>query len=503
MWRVPRAEGDGGTRCRPQLAGRPGNRGNRVVTGNRRSLLLNVLGFLAPNFLGFMVFTLVPVVLSFFMALTNWSLKPSVEFEFLGLRNYGDLLGVTPAGGTQGGVFAAYALSAGAMCVGLIAAFWANVARWKGAKLGGAIIASLGLAAAAAGLIGRAGHGQIIAGSIAVVFGLASMVRDDGHWRPGRGVLPALVLVAGAVGLWLLSKPMWQSYEPRDVRFWHYLYNTLYLMLGIPFAIGGALALALLVNERLDVGPRRGRIVVSLLCVACAPLTTLVIAALGHPDMGLLGGVLWIIAALGVAFNVVSFRTIFYLPTFTAGVALMILWKALYNPETGPINLGLARVFHALGWNIEPPKWLASVMWAKPALIIMGIWTAMGGTTMLLYLAALSNVPKALLEAARVDGAGAWARFRYVTWPQLAPTTFFVSVMATIGGLQGGFEQARVMTNGGPAGATTTLSFYIYTKAFQELDLGYAAAISWVMFALIFIGTAINWRFGKGLETEI
>jgi multiple sugar transport system permease protein len=142
------------------------------------------------------------------------------------------------------------------------------------------------------------------------------------------------------------------------------------------------------------------------------------------------------------------------------------------------------------------------VTWAKPALMLMGIWTAMGGTTMLLYLAALSNVPKELLEAAHVDGAGAWARFRHVTCPQLAPTTFFVSVMATIGGLQGGFEQARVMTNGGPAGATTTLSFYIYTKAFEELDLGYAAAISWVMFALIFIGTAANWRFGRGLETE-
>jgi multiple sugar transport system permease protein len=134
--------------------------------------------------------------------------------------------------------------------------------------------------------------------------------------------------------------------------------------------------------------------------------------------------------------------------------------------------------------------------------MFMGLWTAAGGMNMLLYLAALSNVPKDLLDAAEVDGAGAWKRFRHVTWPQLAPTTFFISIMAVIGGLQGGFEQARVMTAGGPAGSTTTLSYYIYTKGFTELDLGYAAAISWVLFAVIFIATAINWRFGRELEVE-
>jgi len=99
-----------------------------------------------------------------------------------------------------------------------------------------------------------------------------------------------------------------------------------------------------------------------------------------------------------------------------------------------------------------------------------------------------------------VDGAGAWARFSHVTWPQLAPTTFFISIMSIIGGLQGGFDQARVMTGGGPAGSTTTLSYYVYNKAFQDLDLGYAAAISWVLFAVIFVATAINWRFGRELE---
>jgi len=80
--------------------------------------------------------------------------------------------------------------------------------------------------------------------------------------------------------------------------------------------------------------------------------------------------------------------------------------------------------------------------------------------------------------------------------------TFFITIMSIIGGLQGGFDQARVMTNGGPAGSTTTLAYYIYTKAFQDLDMGYAAAISWVLFLVVFVATALNWKFGKGLETE-
>jgi multiple sugar transport system permease protein len=140
------------------------------------------------------------------------------------------------------------------------------------------------------------------------------------------------------------------------------------------------------------------------------------------------------VAALGFAFDVIAFRTLFYLPTFTAGVALMILWKALYNPQTGPINAGLRALGAAFGMQIEGPQWLADVEWAKPALILMGVWMGVGGTNMLLYLAGLSNVPRELLDAASVDGAGGWARFRHVTWPQLAPTTFFIAIMSIIGG---------------------------------------------------------------------
>jgi multiple sugar transport system permease protein len=113
---------------------------------------------------------------------------------------------------------------------------------------------------------------------------------------------------------------------------------------------------------------------------------------------------------------------------------------------------------------------------------------------MLLYLAALSNVPQELHEAAQIDGAGKWATFRHVTWPQLAPTTFFIVIMSVIGGLQGGFEQARVLTQGGPAGITTTLAYYIYNKAFLEFQIGYASAVAWVLFMLIFAFTLVHWK---------
>ena len=207
------------------------------------------------------------------------------------------------------------------------------------------------------------------------------------------------------------------------------------------------------------------------------------------------------------------FRTIFYLPSLSMGVATFILWQKMYNPETGPINTFLTWLFDTgvanqlerlVGWwqNVpdyafKPPEWLQDPNWAKPALIFMGVWGAIGSNTMLLYLAALSNVPGELYEAADVDGASRWQRFWSVTWPQLAPTTFFVVIMGCIGGLQGGFEQARVMTNGGPAESTTTLSYYLFLEAFESNEMGYGCAIAWVLFGMVFVLTMINWRFGS------
>lgn len=151
--------------------------------------------------------------------------------------------------------------------------------------------------------------------------------------------------------------------------------------------------------------------------------------------------------------------------------------------------------------GLQPPDWLLSSRWAKPALVIMGIWLAIGGGNMLLYLAGLSNIPQSLYEAAAIDGATGWQRFINVTWPQLAPTTFFIVIMSTIGGLQGGFEQALVMTEG--KADTIVLTYYLYNLAFtDDFQLGLASAVAWVMFAMIFAMTAFNFRFGSRLTNE-
>ena len=165
------------------------------------------------------------------------------------------------------------------------------------------------------------------------------------------------------------------------------------------------------------------------------------------------------------------------------------------------VVLGLGQVAGALPQlaadGLQAPEWLADYHWAKPAIMIMGFWAAIGSNHMLLYLAGLSNIPQDLYEAAEIDGASGPQRFWHVTWPQLAPVPFFIVVMSVIRGLQGGFEMARTMTQGGPAGATTTLSYYVYTEGFETGRLGYASAVAWTLFALIFAVTLFNWKFGN------
>ena len=116
---------------------------------------------------------------------------------------------------------------------------------------------------------------------------------------------------------------------------------------------------------------------------------------------------------------------------------------------------------------------------------------------MILYIAGLTNIPRELYEAAEIDGANRWNRFWHVTWPQLAPVTFFIVVMSVIGGLQGGFEMARAMTQGGPAGSTTTLSYFVYIEGFESGRLGYASAVVWVLFAMVMFMTLLNFKFGN------
>ncbi|MEX2607973.1 MAG: sugar ABC transporter permease [Kiritimatiellia bacterium] len=172
----------------------------------------------------------------------------------------------------------------------------------------------------------------------------------------------------------------------------------------------------------------------------------------------------------------------------------------------GFMFLGLGNVLYALPEMAEtgltPPEWLTDYNWAKPAIMIMALWMAIGSNNMLLYLAGLTNIPGELYEAADIDGATGLQRFWNVTWPQLAPITFFIVIMSVIAGLQGGFEMARTMTQGGPAGATTTLSYYVYTEGFETGRLGYASAVAWTLFLMVLTATLFNWKFGSARTND-
>jgi multiple sugar transport system permease protein len=167
-------------------------------------------------------------------------------------------------------------------------------------------------------------------------------------------------------------------------------------------------------------------------------------------------------------------------------VALSLVWKWLYLPDIGLVNQLLALV------GISGPSWLVSTTWAMPAVIIMSVWKSFG-YNMVLFLAGLQNIPAHLYEAAMIDGASAWQRFRHITVPMLSPTTFFVVIISLINSFQV-FDQALVMTGGGPGVATTTLVLHIYQVGFQSFHMGYAAAIAWVLFAIIFTFTVIQFR---------
>lgn len=365
----------------------------------QRTNILIALLFLAPNLLGFFVFTFGPILISLAGSFTTWSLRPSVPLRFIGLQNYADLF--------------------------------------------------------------------------------------------------------------------------QDPNFYFYLYNTLYMLLGLPVCIAGSLALAVFLSQKLEFrGPHRaGRL------AAATGIITLVVTLLlfltGSKNLAFLFFALGAVTAAGLRFGSIGYRTFYYLPYFTAGAGTILLWMQLYNPNFGLINQCLAALAQATGWTIEPPGWLTSTrsllgflpfpehfnnggfgLGAREAIMIMGLWGAIGGNTMILYLAGISNIPPEMYEAADIDGASGWQRFRYITFPQLAPTTFFVVVMGLIHGLQGGFEQARLMTEGGPAGTTTTLSYYIYTQGFERLDLGYGAAVAWVLFSIIMVITLINWRYGNRAAAE-
>ncbi len=184
------------------------------------------------------------------------------------------------------------------------------------------------------------------------------------------------------------------------------------------------------------------------------------------------------------------FRTTFFFPYVASLVAVAVVWNMLFHPAMGPVN-------EVLTWLgvANPPRWTASVDWAMPTVIMASIWKGMG-YYMIIYLAALQGVPPYLYEAAKIDGASTWQRFRYVTLPMLTPATFFVSILLIISSFKV-FDLILVMTGGGPGRATNVLVIHTYNTAFKEFRFGYSSAIAMVLFALVLVITVIQFRMEK------
>ncbi len=195
--------------------------------------------------------------------------------------------------------------------------------------------------------------------------------------------------------------------------------------------------------------------------------------------------------------GVTLYRTTYYLPVVTSLVAVSLVWMWIYDPTYGLLNHLLGKLS---GGRITPQTWLANPGQAMPAIIAMSIWRGLG-YNMVIYLAGLQGIPDHLYEAALLDGASPWQRFRAITWPLLRPTTAFIFVISTIGASQV-FAQVYVMTNGGPNNATTTIVHQIFQNAFSFMKMGYASAMAFVLFGLIFVLSLINLRLLRGGEVE-
>lgn len=181
------------------------------------------------------------------------------------------------------------------------------------------------------------------------------------------------------------------------------------------------------------------------------------------------------------------FRTFYFLPHVAPMVATILLWRWILQPEIGLVNYALEQV------GIKGPRWLGSTEWAIPSLMIMALWGSVGGNRMMIFLAGLQGVPQELYEAAEIDGANAWHKFRHVTVPLITPTIFFNVVLGVIGALQV-FASAFIATSGGPAYATWFYSLHIYTQAFKYFYMGYASALSWIFFVIMFAFTYVQFR---------
>lgn len=356
------------------MSNRPSRYENKRWSGDRIREAFAGYGYILPNFLGFLAFVSIPIVVSLYFAFTEYSvLEPP---KWVGTRNFVALLGF---------------------------------------------------------------HKEEVP-----VF---ETVKNERGIDVQRLVTESVTNADGTTSRVPVTELKWRA---NDANFYKYCWNTVFLMMGIPIGMAAALGMAIIMNQKIR----------------------------------------------GITF----WRTVFFLPSVTAGVAVFLLWTWIYDAQKGLLNqflnatLGYLHLFpkDPVDW----PRWIGSAALAKPSLILMGLWSGIGGFNMILFLAALQGVDPQLYEAAMIDGASRWQKFRHVTWPLISPTTFFIFVMGVIAGFQGGFMQAYIMTEGGPQGSTTTLAYYIFNNAYRWFNMGKAAAVAWVLFVVVFALTLLNWRFG-------
>lgn len=247
----------------------------------------------------------------------------------------------------------------------------------------------------------------------------------------------------------VLTRPVWigalnYSEMFTDTLFWKSLYNTLFFAaFSIPLGLVTSLLVAVLLNQRV-----RGRS---------------------------------------------TFRAIFFLPSLVPIVASSVLWLWILNGNFGLLNSAL----RALGVS-HPPQWLADPAWTKPSLILMSLWGV--GSSMVIYLAALQDVPRSLYESAELDGAGAWRRFVHITLPMISPVIYYNLIMGIIGSLQVFSQGYIMMPSGGPQRSSLFYAVYLFLNAFEYRQMGYACAMAWFLFVLIL---ALTWLATRGTRKMI
>jgi len=259
------------------------------------------------------------------------------------------------------------------------------------------------------------------------------------------GLTPMLFSIFISFQKWdMISSPTWVGFDNytelfKDEKVFQSLFNTVYLMIGIPIGMAISLLLAILMNRSIK----------------------------------------------GIAF----LRTMYYLPVISPIIAVSLLWQWILNQDYGLLN-------HLL-WNwfgIKGPNWLGDADWVKPSLILIGLWGGVGGN-MVLYLAGLQSVSSTYYEAAEIDGANGWQKFIRITLPLLSPIHFFVVVMGIIGAFQS-FSQIYVLAvDGGPEYSGATIVYYIFQHASKYFNMGFASAAAWLLGILIFIVTLIQFKF--------